>query len=218
MKTSIALRLLTSLALAPALLNCGGGDGGSSAAGEDEAMTSAAKALAGNFSSSACETVDATTYQLRHYHFGAGGSTATWDRYSDPQCTAGSKLMTIVISGSAKVNGLSGHVMGAANITVNMSKKVVTPTAAGVAVLTDTCAQYDWAADTAQEVPSGCGALFQQTDDCTAEYDLMKLTTSGLKFGDRSSPLCSQDTRPTQLTKWAVVLDPHGYVPPAAGP
>ena len=209
--------LLATLLVAPALLHCGGGggsDSGSSVEGSGDAVTSASNALSGNFSSSECETFDETTYQLRHYHFGAGGSTATWVRYSDPKCTADSELMTIVINGSAKVNGLSSHVLGAVNITVSMSKKTITPTAAGVAMLADACGQYTWEAGTAQEVPSGCGALFQQTDDCVAEYDLMKLARSGLVFGDRSHPLCSEETRPTALTPWTVVLDSHAYVPP----
>jgi hypothetical protein len=198
------------VALMPGLTHCGHAAPVGTAG--TEALSSGG--LSGNFTSSQCEPFDGTTYQIRHYRFTATGATATWDRFSDPSCSSGSKLMTLVMTGTASVTGLSGQVLGAADIKVSIADKTITPTAAGLPLVEQTCGQYPWQADTLQDVSTGCGALLQQTDDCPAEYDLMKLTLAGLVFGDRSHPLCSEATRPTELSQWAVVLDPGGYVSP----
>jgi hypothetical protein len=173
--------------------------------------------LTGNFASRQCESLPDGTYELRRYTFGAKAATASWDRFSDPSCSISSKLMSIVLSGTSKVNGLSGQVLGAANITVSIANKTVTPTAAGIAVLDKECSGgVTFQAGVAASINTGCGPLLQQTNDCPAEYDLMSLTTSGLVFGDRSHPLCSQATRPTALSQWAVVPG-TGYVSPGGG-
>jgi hypothetical protein len=199
------------VACVPALVQCGH----SAPVGVTGTEALSAAGVSGNFTSSQCEPFDDTTYQIRHYTFTAGGATATWDRFSDPLCSTGSKLMTLVMSGTAKVTGLSAQVLGAADITVSIADKTITPTAAGLPLVEQTCGQYPWQADAVQDVTTGCGALLQQTDDCPAEYDLIKLTLAGLVFGDRSHPLCSEATRPTALSEWAVVLDPGGYVSPS---
>jgi hypothetical protein len=174
--------------------------------------------LTGNFSSPVCETFPDGTYQLRSYSFGAKGvASAHWDRYSDPSCSADSKLMSIVLSGSASVDGLSGDSVGAANITVSIAHKTVLPTAAGIPVLQKECSGFTGSAGMEQSIDTGCGALLQQTNDCPAEYDLISLRPTGLVFGDRSHPLCSASTRPTSLSEWSVVPG-SGYVPPQTAP
>lgn len=172
-----------------------------------------ASGLSGNFASRICESLPDGTYELRKYSFSASGATAEWDRFSDPLCSAGSKLASIVIVGSAKVAGLSSQVFGAANLIVSMSQKTITPTMSGLATVGSECTGYAWQADTSQVVTTGCGTLLQQTEECAAEYDLMKLTSDGLVFGDRSHPLCTADTRPTALSEWAVVPG-SGYQSP----
>jgi hypothetical protein len=188
------------------------------------AVAADSTALAGHFTSAICEPFDDTTFQIRHYAFGLDGATATWVRYSDPRCVDSSQLMTIVMSADASFTGLSLDVLGASNITVNVAQKTITPTAAGLPIVQQVCGQYPWQAGVPQSIESGCSALFgagpawsQLTDDCPAEYDLVKLTLQGLVFGDRSHPLCSEETRPTRLSQYSVVLDPLGYVAPSDG-
>ncbi len=173
--------------------------------------------ISGYFSSSQCEAMPDGEFELRHYNFGAGGATAEWDRYGDATCDTGSQLMSIVITGGASFNELSPTVPRTVDITVTMNQKTITPTAAGLALLQQDCTGYTFQAGLPQVVTTGCGTLLQQTDDCAAEYDLMTLTLSGLVFGDRSSPLCSAATRPTQLGIYAVVPG-SGYVPPVTSP
>jgi len=175
-----------------------------------------ANGLSGNCASRVCESMPDGSYELRKYSFSASGATAEWDRFSDPACSQGNKLVSIVIVGSAKVAGLSSQIPGAANLIVSMNQKTITPTMAGLSTVGSGCTGYTWQADTSQVVTAGCGTLLQQTDDCTAEYDLMKLTSAGLIFGDRSHPLCSAATRPTTLSEWSVVPG-SGYQSPASG-
>ena len=35
----------------------------------------------------------------------------------------------------------------------------------------------------------------------------MKVTLHGLYFGDRSHPLCTAQTRPSKVARWAVTMD-----------
>jgi hypothetical protein len=162
--------------------------------------------VAGHFGSRVCEPFDATTYQERHYTIGLGGTTATWERFSSADCSPASKLATIIMSGTAKFTGLSRTVEGALEISVNIDKKTITPTAAGVAMLGRMCKGYSWEAGTPRSVTSGCGELLQQDESCPTEYDLLKVTHLGLVYGDRSRPLCSKEDRPTTLSQWAVAL------------
>jgi hypothetical protein len=162
---------------------------------------------------------DGATYEIRHYTFGVSSAQATWDRFGDSMCSTGSKLMSIVLTGSAQITGMSSDVFGAWDIIVSIDNKTITPTSTGLSSLQQgTCGAYTWQADTPTTITTGCGDVLQQTDDCPAEYDLLKPTFHGLVFGDRSHPLCSEDTRPTQLSAFAVTLDPFGYVSPVSAP
>ncbi len=176
------------------------------AAGSDEAELQAARGLFGNLVSKQCERIDASTFQQREYHFGSSTSVAFWDRFSSPTCAAASKTMTIQLDGHSKFTGFS-HTTFAVELTAFIDKKTITPTAQGVALLTAACPGHAWVAGAPQVVTTGCGRLLQQDDVCPAEYDLLKITTSGIYFGDRSKPLCSDRARPTRLTPWAVVFE-----------
>ena len=171
----------------------------------DEAELQTARGLLGNLASKQCERIDETTFQLREYHFGSSSSVAFWDRFSSPTCAAASKTMTIQLDGHSKFTGFS-HSALAVELTAFIDRKTITPTAQGVALLSKACPGHAWAAGVAQVVTNGCGRLLQQDDVCPAEYDLLKITSRGIYFGDRSKPLCSERARPTTLTPWAVVL------------
>jgi hypothetical protein len=175
---------------------------------------SGGQGFTGNFSSRQCETVGDGTYQLRHYAFGTTGATATWVRFSNAVCSVDSELMSIVMVGTVAITGPSTQVTGANDVIVSIATKTVTPNAAGLAIVQQACGEYPWQAGAPQTITTGCGALLQQTNDCPAEYDLAALTMVGIVFGDRSHPLCSEATRPTELSKWSVLPDPAGYVSP----
>jgi hypothetical protein len=162
-------------------------------------------AIFGTWTSTTCEVVDAATYQLRTYHFSSKGVSATWDRYADASCSPASKLMTIAMSGSAKVTGLSAKVFGAANITVFIDHKSITPTKLGLAVVKSACSELTWANDTELDVTdTGCNGIVPAHDICPAEYDLVKLKHMTLYFGDRAHTLCTPETRPTTLSQWGI--------------
>jgi len=208
-----------ALVTAVALTGCSGGPGSGGDMGTSPLTSgSGSSPLSGNFSSSTCEpTGDGMTYQVRHYSFSLTGAQSTWDRFSDPQCSTGSQLATLVMTGTAGPD-LTGVVtsvpLGSIPIKVNIAQHTVTPTsAAGLAMVQNACPQFQWQTGVATTTDTGCGSLFGQTNDCPAEYDLMNASACGLTFGDRSHPLCSAATRPTSLSQQCVGLG-TGYVSP----
>lgn len=201
------LRLLALLPLVAFAVHCAPAseDDGAPAEGSSADEVKKAESLFGNFSSKECEPVDDHTWERREYHFGRD-TTAAWIRYASADCSEASRTMTIDIEGGAKVTGFSRE-LHAVELIARFDKKTITPTAKGLPILAAQCKGYRFKAGEPTEVGDGCGKLLRQDDTCPAEYDLMKVTLHGLYFGDRSHPLCTAQTRPSKVARWAVTMD-----------
>ena len=129
---------------------------------------------------------------------------ATWkiivQVYGDKSCSPSALLFTVDFGGNYEIGANSKAVPGAQETRFAFDHKLVTPTVAGMDFLKPRCAQYPWAAGTAQDIGAeGCGKRFASIPSCPAEYDLTAITDGTLHLGDRAHPLCTADTRPTKL-------------------
>lgn len=163
----------------------------------------------GTWKSNACETVDASTFQLRTYRIAANGVFADWTHYSSPKCAAGTELMTLRMGGSSKLDRLSKVVDYAAEIRVFIDEKSIVPLSdAGLERLAKACPSADWKIGAERDVTAnGCEGLVPPRATCPVEYDLMRLKGGKLYFGDRSVPLCTEATRPKKLSVWGITFD-----------
>lgn len=171
-----------------------------------EALLTEPSLAFGTWRSTACETVDAATYQIRTYRIAANGVFADWERFSSADCAPTSRLYTIRMGGSSKLDRLASAVSGALEVRVFIDEKAVLPTsAAGEARLRAECptAKLEQGVET-DVTRMGCGSIVPTHEACPVEYDLMKLGWKTLTFGDRARPLCTEATRPTTLSPWSV--------------
>lgn len=192
--------------------------GGCSAAVEDDGtdqgsseadLTKEPSLTFGTWKSVACETVGDGTFQLRTYRIAANGVFADWTRYSSSKCTAGTELLTIRMGGSSKVDRLSKVVDHAAEIRVFIDEKSIVPlSSAGKDQLAKACPSADWSVGKERDVTTaGCSGLVPAHESCPVEFDLMRLKSGKLYFGDRTVPLCTEATRPTKLSVWGIGFD-----------
>ena len=87
-------------------------------------------------------------------------------------------------------------------------KAIVPASAAGLERLAKECPTVAWKVGQEADVTvKGCGALVPAHDACPIEYDLMRLSSGKLYFGDRSVPLCTEATRPKKLSVWGIGFD-----------
>lgn len=193
------------------LAACSGADDAASTegGGSDADLTKEPSLTFGTWKSTVCETVDATTFQRRTYKIAANGVFADWERFATATCAPESKLMTIRMGGSSKLDRLSKVVKYAAEIRVFIDEKAIVPaSAAGLERLAKECPTVAWKVGQEADVTvKGCGALVPAHDACPIEYDLMRLSSGKLYFGDRSVPLCTEATRPKKLSVWGIGFD-----------
>lgn len=206
-----ALGLALLLPIAPTLMACSAAtEDPSTSEGDSESdLTKEPSLTFGTWKSPKCETVDDKTFQLRTYKIAANGVFADWNRFSSPTCSPESRLMTIRMGGSSKADRLSKTVSSAAEIRVFIDEKAIVPTSqAGIERLARECPNAAWKLGTELDVTkAGCGTLVPAHDACPIEYDLMRLKSGQLYFGDRSSPLCTEATRPKKLSVWSIAFD-----------
>lgn len=162
----------------------------------------------GTWKSPACEPVGDGTYQLRTYRIAANGVFADWNRFSSSACAPASRLMTIRMGGSSKVDGLSKVVKYAADIRVFIDEKGIVPDSqAGLDLLARECPSAGWKLGEERGVTTtGCGNIVPAREVCPVEYDLMRLKSGKLYFGDRAVPLCTEATRPKKLSAWGIAF------------
>jgi len=174
----------------------------------EEDLTKEPSLTFGTWESPACETVSPGVYQLRTYRIAANGVFADWHRFSSPSCAPASRLMTLRMGGSSKIDGLSKVVRFAADIRVFIDEKAIVPTsAAGLEVLARECPSAAWKVGEERDVTAaGCGTLVPPREVCPVEYDLMRLRGGSLYFGDRTATLCTEATRPKKLSVWGVAF------------
>ena len=115
--------------------------------------------------------------------------------------------MTIRMGGSSKADGLSKVVQYAADIRVFIDEKAIVPTSqAGLDLLARECPSPAWKVGEERVTATGCGKLVPSHDVCPVEYDLMRLKSGKLYFGDRTVPLCTEATRPKKLSVWGIAF------------
>jgi hypothetical protein len=145
----------------------------------------------------------------RTYIFAPTDVKITYELFAGTTCEAGPKVLTVTTHGTAEFVAPSATVKDATDVVFTFKSRAITPTAAGVDVLKGACGQYTWTADTEVDISKdGCGMLVQSNTDCPVEYDLAALVDGVAYFGDRSVPLCSEDTRPKKLAEWGVAKQP----------
>lgn len=207
MNHALRFALPTMLVLAA----CSGGDDPASTegGGSEADLTKEPSLTFGTWKSTVCETVDAVTFQRRTYKIAANGVFADWERFSTASCAPESKLMTIRMGGSSKLDRLSQVVKYAAEIRVFIDEKAIVPaSAAGLERLAKECPNAAWKVGQELDVTTkGCGTLVPAHDTCPIEYDLMRLQSGKLYFGDRAVPLCTEPTRPKKLSVWGIAFD-----------
>jgi hypothetical protein len=157
--------------------------------------------LAGTWKSQRCESAPGSTVSRRRQF---AMTEATWkiivQVFGDTSCSPATLLFTVDFGGDYALGANSSAVPGAQETRFGFTRKLVTPTAAGIDFLKPRCDQYPWAAGTAQDIgKEGCGKLFVSIEACPVEYDLTAVTDGTLRLGDRSHPLCTPDARPTKL-------------------
>lgn len=210
----LRFRVALALLFAPALVHCTGAvepeqEAASSESSSADELVEEPSLTFGTWISPTCETVDDTTFQLRTYRIAANGVFADWKRFSSPSCEAGSELMTLRMGGSSKIDRVSRTLAFTAEIRVFIDEKAIVPLSqAGIERLQQECARDDWRVGSERDVTrEGCGAILPAREACPIEYDLMRLRGRQLFFGDRGAPLCTEATRPTELSVWSVRFD-----------
>ncbi|ADO75995.1 hypothetical protein [Stigmatella aurantiaca] len=199
---SAPLRCLATLVLAM-LAGCGSDDADEDGGpGGEEVGT----ALLGTWRSKDCEPSGATGSRRRTYIFTPTDVKITYELFSGTQCEAGPKIFTVTTHGDAAFVGKSSTLPGVTHVLFTFKSRAITPAEAGVNVLKNACTQYDWVAEKEVDVSQdGCKALVQSNTECPIEYDLASIVDGVAYFGDRSVPLCSEETRPAKLAQWGVV-------------
>lgn len=202
--------LLTLAALSVAAVHCAPSsspdDEESGEAVAPEALLKEPSFSFGTWRSVECEAVDAATYQLRTDRIAANGVFADWERFSSAACAPSTKLYTIRMGGSSKLDRLSGLVGGALEVRVFIDEKAIVPASPeGQSRLRAECPAVPFRQGEETDVTrTGCGGIVPPHEQCPVEYDLMKLGWKTLTFGDRARPLCTEGTRPTSLSRWRV--------------
>lgn len=158
-------------------------------------------ALTGTWKGEHCETAPgANVSRRRQFVF----TDTTWEIFvqvfGDNACSVEKLLFTVDFGGDYELGAESAAVPGAREGRYGFSRKLVTPTAAGIDFLRPRCSQYPWAPGSEQDIgKEGCDDLFASIPACPVEYDLTAIADGVLRLGDRSHPLCSPETRPTKL-------------------
>jgi hypothetical protein len=198
---------LRCLAISGMLALAACGDSSDDGAGDGQADLG--KALLGTWKSKACEPYGTLNSVRRSYVFTPSDVTIIYDLFAGATCEAGPKVLTTTIHSDVDFLRPSPTVEGATDADFNFRSRAITPTSAGVDFLESACGQYTWVADVEVDITDeGCGELIPSAALCPAEYDLVAIVGDVTYFGDRSTPLCTEEARPTKLGDFGVVKQP----------
>lgn len=131
--------------------------------------------------------------------------------HGDAACAA--RLVTIAIRGRYEV-GEPSAIAGAWTAPFGFDDKTITPFVQPIAdaLAAGHCGSAPWQLGAAQSVyAAGCAPFGQYAQpQCAADFDLLSVTGSALRFGDRPADnnLCTPARRPAQLS--ALTLEKQG--------
>ena len=133
---------------------------------------------------------------------------SAWDldytTHTDASCA--DPFMTVHIEGPYELGSASAAVDGAREGTFGFTAKSVTPhsaAAAGFLASADGCDREGFVAGESADLSTGCAGIGQYPlADCSADYDLVHLEESGLRFGARPADnnMCTPQARPTEMS------------------
>jgi hypothetical protein len=197
------------LSLSCLLLACGGTATTDAGASSSDTAGGEAPALAGRWISP-CTPNESGAFTL-DFTLSADRWSVDYATFGDAACSAA--FLTVHIAGPYEITGPSS-VEGAREARFAFDEKTVTAHAEGavgfLASLGEACGgPGTWELGVARDVgAAGCPALGQRPiADCPADYDLVSVTATELRFGDRpaDNDMCSPERRPTALSGLASI-------------
>jgi hypothetical protein len=191
------------------LVACGGAASTDAGTSSTDTAGGEAPALSGRWISP-CTPNDSGAFTL-DFTLDADRWSVDYATFGDAACSA--PFLTVHIAGPYEITGPSS-VEGASEGRFAFDEKTVTAHAEGavgfLAGLGEACGgPGTWELGVARDVgAAGCPALGQRAiADCPADYDLVSVTATELRFGARpaDNDMCSPERRPTALSGLASI-------------
>jgi len=193
-----------------------GGAGGAGGSQGDAVLLAAEAAVVGHWQdSNPCEALPTgpttTSYVNLTFSFDGKRWTNTLSAFADPQCTM--PLFQAQIGGAYTLQEGSTVVAGAVDARFAIDTEMLTPQSAAMAAAftQQMCGgSTSWAVGVAGDVGT-TGCLFVPSImACSAEYDLVKVDATSLRFGQRPmmGDICAAARRPTSLAASTFVHAP----------
>jgi len=199
MKTLTTTAALASAALLT-LAGCGASPAASTPSGSD------APDLSGHWKSACTKTSDAQAISL-DFKLSKADWALDYVTYGDTSCST--PFVTVHIEGPYALAGRSASIADAWNARFGFTKKAVIAHAdAAATFLTNACGGGTFRVGEATDISTtGCAGLGQRPiATCAADYDLVNLDGTSLRFGDRpkDNDMCTEAKRPGALSALAV--------------
>lgn len=208
--TNTIAKLLAAAVVSMPLIACGEStpSPASPSTAEKPEKGNAAPAIAGHWKSACTKTGDAQSITLDFTNT-KGDWKLDYVTYGDATCKA--PFVTVHIEGPYEIGAKSATVAGAWEGRFGFTKKIVTPhsdAAAGFLGSDKACGAGTFAAGKATDVlEKGCAGLGQYpSSKCSADYDLVSVEGTKLRFGDRpkDNDMCTEGKRPKALSGLAM--------------